>query len=824
MSSSDSESISSSSSSSSDEIGSSLSASQWNRQRSDLGVRPVKRSDLDDDHNTALPHPNLLKGRYHAGKTSVTPSDTGLPDNNVHTELETFVLQDCLSNHFLTSHLPHEEIERLCKSFEKVHFRDHEVIYSIGDESKYLFILYSGDVLRRPEVINDETDSTEKYTVLGELSVLTGSVCQETAKALSNCTFFRIQRDTLHRFLRPVPEINTDQKVSLLKAAIPDEVMDFINETDLQELASALCVHRFQKGDILVHKRDKLECLVIIAQGAAASTIRALGKREYESQTFGPECSLISFGWQSILEGVQSTHFHSTIIAQTDGVTLMLPKSEFQRVLGSHDDSAVNLEQLAARRLARLELQSIPIFQDSMLDEKQVNLLIDLMHRCEYGISDTIIFRSGEKVEPALYFVREGEVALEMNKGADVKLVPAGDYFGEQNMLRDQNKSAKKQYLIRPPMTAIAHGKTVLDILYLEELRSVIDTTTIGLGSFDNKLDVTSIKLSNIERHALLGSGSFGQVWLASINVDSARQTAAFKVQSKHQILESGKAERIVAERNILASMKSPFLLRLSSSFQDDSRLYLITSLLQGGELESLVPDTGMPERSAKFYAAGILEGLAYMHRRHVIHRDIKTANILLNEKGYPVIIDFGFAKYCPDRTYTFVGSPIYTAPEICRFQGYGASVDYWAWGVLVYRLVTGRYPFFVEGGNELALYKRICRGSLELDGLMTMEFRMLMTRLLYPDPSKRLGSARDGWNEIVSVPWFSNDSAVDIRKLRRQKLKAPWVPELRDELDTSSFHPDESEIEDLMEQTFPAVEDEQQEVFAPFGPCIDDD
>jgi serine/threonine protein kinase len=71
----------------------------------------------------------------------------------------------------------------------------------------------------------------------------------------------------------------------------------------------------------------------------------------------------------------------------------------------------------------------------------------------------------------------------------------------------------------------------------------------------------------------------------------------------------------------------------------------MITSLLQGGELESIIPDDGLAESAAKFYAAGILEGLAYMHRRHIIHRDVKPENVLINEKGYPVLIDLGFGK-----------------------------------------------------------------------------------------------------------------------------------------------------------------------------------
>lgn len=830
----DSDSVSSSSSSSgSSEIGSSLSASRWNYYRSERGVRPLRRNNSSSSNiNSAQPGPHLLEGRCYP-RCYRNQTSEGLKTTshaNTQTELERSVLRDCLSNHFLLSHLPSSKLEHLCKSFEKIIYRDHEIIYSIGDASDYLYVLYSGDVCKKTDV-KELSNDYDKYTVLGELAVLTGSPYQETTQAMSDSTIvFRIDSVTLHRFLLPIPKIDADRRVFLLKQAIPDEIIDLFVESDLHKLASLLEVHRFEEGEVLIHKKERLDHLVIIAEGTALSSERSLGGREYESQTFGPDLPIISFGWQSILESVDMAHFRSTIVAQSSVVVaLVLPKPEFHRILGPRDFSVSTLDHLAARRLARIELENIPVFQDSALDETQTNALLDLMHRYEYDSGtdreSSTIFRSGEKLEPAIYFVREGSVTLEMNKGSDTKIISAGDYFGEKNMLRDQNKP-NRNYKIRSPMTASSNGKTVIDVLYLEEIRSVIDTTIIGLGLDNNNFSGLVTQLRDIERHALLGTGSFGQVWLASISnggesIDFDRRTVAFKVQSKYQIIESGKAERMVAERNILASLKSPFLLRLYCSFQDESRLYMVTSLLQGGELESLIPDEGMPESSAKFYAACILEGLAYMHRRHLIHRDIKTANVLLNERGYPIIIDFGFAKYVPDKTYTFVGSPIFTAPEIIRFQGYSTSVDYWAWGVLVYRLVTGKYPFFQADGNELALYKRICRGTLELDGLMTMEFRLFITSLLYPNPVKRLGSCRNGWHEISKSTWFC-DPTVDLHKLRRQQISAPWTPNLKDELDASSFHPDKSEIEDLMLQSFPLIEDEQQKVFAPFGPQVE--
>ena len=72
----------------------------------------------------------------------------------------------------------------------------------------------------------------------------------------------------------------------------------------------------------------------------------------------------------------------------------------------------------------------------------------------------------------------------------------------------------------------------------------------------------------------------------------------------------------------------------------------MVTSLLPGGELESAIPDNGFSENTARFYAVGILEALTYMHRKHIIHRDVKPENVLLNFKGYPVLIDLGFGTY----------------------------------------------------------------------------------------------------------------------------------------------------------------------------------
>ena len=166
------------------------------------------------------------------------------------------------------------------------------------------------------------------------------------------------------------------------------------------------------------------------------------------------------------------------------------------------------------------------------------------------------------------------------------------------------------------------------------------------------------------------------------------------------------------------------------------------------------------------------------------------------------------------------------TAPEVIRYKGHDRCCDYWSWAVVVYRLVTGRYPFYEKGMDELALYKRICQGKFDIDGTMSVELRMLLVAVLYPDPTQRLGSRVNGWRDIFASPWFgsSNDddgSGFDLRKLRNRSLPAPWVPTLKDPLDTSRFQFDWSNVEDMMKSYMPGITADQQKVFENFGPHI---
>jgi CRP-like cAMP-binding protein len=588
-------------------------------------------------------------------------------------------LRDCLSSHFLFQRLSEEDIEYLIQIFKPITYIQHEVIVQQGDAPGYFYILASGTVIitTTPQTASGKSqrseDLTDKYVVFGELSLLTSTPQPVTIKVTSSlCKLFRLDPADFLKITRPQhrsgQETTMEQRFQLLRHAMPLDLVAPLEEDPIamNKLVSGMSIYTFVQGDVLYEKGAMIHSFVAVAQGQVVLSQVSMGGRDYPDIYIGPNESETSFGWLTMEE---DERLAGSIVAATDGIALVIPKHVFLHALGGGNCGKTTLRQIVEKRSARIQLENVSLFQDSKLDLVQLNGLLDLMHHCQYELGAIVVERA-EKVEPGMYFVREGSVTVEV-KGQDTKTIEAGGYFGEKSMLLDQNKSGDKHYVKRSTMKVTARGPTTtrIDVLYLEECRKVLDTTRLGLGHSEKDDDSSSedsdlVRWSTLKRHALLGSGSFGQVWLATSTSSSATldngengtanqesplhpHTVALKIQFKYRLVQSpDQVERIIAERNILACLDSPFLLRLYSAFQDQHRLYMVTSLLQGGELESLIPEDGLSEESAKFYAAGILEGLTYMHRKHILHRDVKTTNVLISDKGYPVLIDMGFGRY----------------------------------------------------------------------------------------------------------------------------------------------------------------------------------
>jgi cGMP-dependent protein kinase len=131
---------------------------------------------------------------------------------------------------------------------------------------------------------------------------------------------------------------------------------------------------------------------------------------------------------------------------------------------------------------------------------------------------------------------------------------------------------------------------------------------------------------------------------------------------------------------------------------KDEERIYFLTEHVQGCDLFDAIRAMGLlSDADCKFHVACLILILEHLHERDIVYRDLKPENIMIDDQGYPKLIDFGTAKVIDRRTYTIVGTPHYMAPEIIIGKGYDTKVDYWAVGVILYEFMCGGVPFGEE-------------------------------------------------------------------------------------------------------------------------------
>ncbi|XP_053677999.1 titin-like [Anopheles nili] len=286
----------------------------------------------------------------------------------------------------------------------------------------------------------------------------------------------------------------------------------------------------------------------------------------------------------------------------------------------------------------------------------------------------------------------------------------------------------------------------------------------------------------------VLGKGSFGKVFLAELK--NSDYYYAIKCLKKDVVLEDDDVDCTLIERKVLAlGTKHPFLCHLFCTFQTDSHLFFVMEYLNGGDLMFHIQQSGrFPEARARFYAAEIVSGLKFLHRKGIVYRDLKLDNVLLDYDGHVRIADFGMCKleiYLDKLADSFCGTPDYMAPEIIKGQKYNQAVDWWSFGVLVYEMLVGQSPF--SGCDEDELFWSICNEIPWFPHYLSKEALRLLQSLLEKDASIRLGvlNTMDEESDIKYHPFFNS---IIWDKLERRAVDPPFKPQVRHPLDTQYF------------------------------------
>ncbi|KAM6917013.1 MAP/microtubule affinity-regulating kinase 3a isoform 13-T13 [Lycodopsis pacificus] len=234
-----------------------------------------------------------------------------------------------------------------------------------------------------------------------------------------------------------------------------------------------------------------------------------------------------------------------------------------------------------------------------------------------------------------------------------------------------------------------------------------------------------------------IGKGNFAKVKLAR-HILTGREVA-IKIIDKTQ-LNPNSLQKLFREVRIMKILNHPNIVKLFEVIETERTLYLVMEYASGGEVfDYLVAHGRMKEKEARAKFRQIVSAVQYCHQKHIVHRDLKAENLLLDADMNIKIADFGFSNEFTmgNKLDTFCGSPPYAAPELFQGKKYdGPEVDVWSLGVILYTLVSGSLPF--DGQNLKELRERVLRGKYRIPFYMSTDCENLLKRFLVLNPSKR--------------------------------------------------------------------------------------
>ncbi|XP_025016419.1 ribosomal protein S6 kinase alpha-2 isoform X2 [Tetranychus urticae] len=330
-------------------------------------------------------------------------------------------------------------------------------------------------------------------------------------------------------------------------------------------------------------------------------------------------------------------------------------------------------------------------------------------------------------------------------------------------------------------------GKRMIPVFSPEEMPPIDNNEQVQQMETDGST-IREIEVTNVTKEGhpaadpnqfallkVLGEGSFGKVYLVKKTIGPDAGTLyAMKVLRK-ATLKVRDRERSKMERDILAEVNHPFIVKLNYAFQTEGKLYLVLDYLHGGDLFTrLNHEVMFTEEDVKFYLAELVLALDHLHSLGIIYRDLKPENILLDSGGHIKLTDFGLSKesLADDKTYSFCGTVEYMAPEIINRKGHTVAVDWWSFGVLMFEMLTGALPF--RGGTRKETMNQILKSRIPMPQYLSVHAQCLLRSLFKRNPANRLGSGANGGKDIMEHAFFET---IDFTKLTRKEVTPPYIP-----------------------------------------------
>lgn len=301
----------------------------------------------------------------------------------------------------------------------------------------------------------------------------------------------------------------------------------------------------------------------------------------------------------------------------------------------------------------------------------------------------------------------------------------------------------------------------------------------------------TKVGYSDFQIFRVLGKGAFGAVH--AVRKLDTKKIYAMKEMEKQKVKFYTSEKMCITEKTVLQSLSSPFVLNLKYAFTNEESLFLVMDICQGGDLQyhlSESKDNRFEENRARLYAAELVLALEHIHSLDYVYRDLKPGNVLLDETGHVMLSDLGLVhKISSKKPLTsLAGTAGYWAPEVMMRKTQTKAIDWWSFGVFLFKCLTGHRPKChcnkkekewcpfgtsddheqnAKAGNPIKFVL-----DLNIESDLSHDAKDLLSKLLDPSPSRRLGAR--GAEEVKNHSFFKS---IDWDKLEHREIRPPFVP-----------------------------------------------
>jgi len=271
-------------------------------------------------------------------------------------------------------------------------------------------------------------------------------------------------------------------------------------------------------------------------------------------------------------------------------------------------------------------------------------------------------------------------------------------------------------------------------------------------------------------KRKLIGTGSYGEAWLAERVADSAIFVAKTMDLGK---MSARDKQYAYSEIKCLASCNHPNIIQYIEDHEENDQLLIVMEFADSGDLDRQIKARAadnfryFQEHEALFLFLQLCLSLDHIHSHKMLHRDIKGANILLTSTGLIKLGDFGFSHQYDDTVSgvvanTFCGTPYYLAPELWNNQRYSKKADVWSLGVLLYEILALKRPFTAT--NMKGLMAKVLNGEFPpLPEKYSQEFRDVVRQILVVDANQRPSIA-----QVFEIPFIKEGLRVFMETVRK--------------------------------------------------------